>query len=156
MAALPAPLTTATAPVAVAPPPTAAASDSAPTIATGGGLDLSGLKSGGPRPELDPQGAGGGKATASGCYAQGDIQRVIGARQGGVRRLCWTNATTSSTSVGVNVSMTIGPQGNVERVSATGDDGSVARCVESDVRRWTFPAGGCSQRTTFSLKFIRQ
>jgi hypothetical protein len=58
--------------------------------------------------------------------------------------------------VSISVSVTIGPAGNVQSVSATGDDGSVARCVESDVRRWTFPAGGCSQQTTFSLKFIRQ
>ncbi len=147
---------TSTAIVAAAPAATLAATETAPTIATGGGLDLSGLRTSGPRPDLDPQGTGGGKATAGGCYAQSDIQRVIGTRQGGVRRLCWTNATTSSTSVGVNVSMTIGPQGNVESVAATGDDASVARCVEGDVRRWTFAAGGCSQRTTFSLKFIRQ
>ncbi len=146
-----------TALVAPLPPATTSVTPSATaaTSATGGGLDLSGLGSSGPRPELDP-GGNSGKTPAGGCYAQADIQRVIGAHQGGVRRVCWTNATTNSSSASISVSMTIGPQGNVESVSANGDDASVARCVENDVRRWTFPAGGCSERTSFSLKFIRQ
>ncbi len=147
------PLTTTTA--SGLPAPSTSAAPTATTSAPIGGLDLSGLRGSGPRPEQD-QSENGGKAPGSGCYAQSDIQRVIGAHQGAVKRTCWTNVATTSNSASINVSITIGPQGTVESASASGDDSSVARCVENDVRRWTFPAAGCSEKTAFSLKFIRQ
>jgi len=58
--------------------------------------------------------------------------------------------------VNVGVSMTIGPDGSAQSVAANGDEPSVAKCIENDVRGWRFPAMGCSQKTNFSLKFVRQ
>jgi hypothetical protein len=52
--------------------------------------------------------------------------------------------------------VTIGPDGVPQNASASGDDPSVAKCVENDVRGWHFPALGCSQKTGFSFKFVRQ
>ena len=59
-------------------------------------------------------------------------------------------------SVNVGVSMTIAPDGSAQSVSASGDELSVAKCIENDVRGWRFPAMGCSQKTSFSFKFVRQ
>jgi hypothetical protein len=56
----------------------------------------------------------------------------------------------------VSVSLTIGPDGSPQAVSANADESSVAKCVENDVRSWRFPAMGCSQQTSFSFHFVRQ
>jgi hypothetical protein len=52
--------------------------------------------------------------------------------------------------------LTIGPDGSAQDVRTSGDEVSVADCVENGVREWRFPAKGCSQKTGFSFKFVRQ
>ena len=52
--------------------------------------------------------------------------------------------------------MTVGADGSAQGVSASGDEPSVAKCIENDVRGWHFPAMGCSQKTGFPFKFVRQ
>ena len=142
---------------------TVAATLSAASVArpsSGGGLDLSGL--GGSHhtslPEDEPAGAGGAAAagrSSESCFSQGQILAVVNQYQTAVKRACWDRAAGSLDSVSVQVSLTIGPGGDVQSVAASGEP-TVARCVEASVRTWRFPAMGCVQRTAFSYKFVRQ
>ena len=59
-------------------------------------------------------------------------------------------------SANVSVTMTVAGDGSAQSVSATGDDPAVAQCIATDVRNWHFPALGCSQKTGFGFKFVRQ
>jgi hypothetical protein len=134
------------------------AAPGATATATGGGhgpLDLHGLTGSGITPTDDPGGSEGPKAPGQ-CFSEGQVQQVIGLHQVSIRRACWERSATQKLSVNVSVSLTIGPDGSPQGVSASGDDSAVAHCIENDVRSWHFPAMGCSQRTAFSFKFVRQ
>jgi hypothetical protein len=134
---------------------TTAPTASATTTGTGGQkLDLGGLKglSGVPTENT----AGGNNAAAGQCLSEGQVRSVIASREYAIRKVCWLNSPSTRPSANISVFVSIGPNGNVESVSATGDDPVVAKCVESNVRSWSFPAGGCTQKTGFSFKFLRQ
>ena len=90
------------------------------------------------------------------CISGGQVQQVIGLHQLAIRRTCWERNPTVKPTVNVSVSLTVGPDGSAQGVSASGDEPSVAKCIENDVRGWHFPAMGCSQKTGFSFKFVRQ
>jgi predicted Zn finger-like uncharacterized protein len=122
---------------------------------TGRSLDLHSLaQNSNVGPGEDP-GQDGPKAPGQ-CFSQGQVQQVIGLHQVSIRRACWERDPTTKPSVNVAVSMTIGTDGSPQGVSASGDEASVAKCIENDVRGWHFPAMGCSQKTGFSFKFVRQ
>lgn len=150
-AASAAPASTKVAVAAGGPRPSAAAG---PT-STGRSLDLHSLaQNSNVGPGEDP-GSEGPKAPGQ-CFSSGQVQQVIGMHQLAIRRACWERDPTTKASVNVSVSMTIGPDGSPQGVSASGDEASVAKCIENDVRNWHFPAMGCSQKTGFSFKFVRQ
>jgi predicted Zn finger-like uncharacterized protein len=131
-----------------------AAGPAAPT-STGRSLDLHSLaQNSNVGPAADP-GSDGPKAPGQ-CFSSGQVQQVIGLHQLAIRRACWERDPTTKPSVNVGVSMTIGADGIPQGVSASGDEASVAKCIENDVRGWHFPAMGCSQKTGFSFKFVRQ
>lgn len=90
------------------------------------------------------------------CFSQGQVQSVIGMHQLAIRRSCWERDPTTKPTVNVSVSMTIGTDGTAQSVAASGDESTVVKCIENDVRGWHFPAMGCSQKTGFSFKFVRQ
>jgi predicted Zn finger-like uncharacterized protein len=176
------------APVAVAPPPTAAPvvqAPAPPTVAptvdpapsasvaaaptthlggtghaasaptsTGRSLDLHSLAGSNVAPGEEP--GGDAPAAAGQCLSGGQVQQVIQNHQLAIRRSCWERNPTVKPTVNVSVSMTVGADGSAQGVSASGDEISVAKCIENDVRGWRFPAMGCSQRTGFSFKFVRQ
>ncbi len=175
-AATAAAVTVATAPTAVLPTAEPAASASAPTSApnqlrgpaVGGGshnpvvapppgrsLDLHSLTQGtSVAPGEEP---GGESAPAPGqCLSGGQVQQVIQLHQLALRRACWERNPTTKPTVNVSVQMTVGPDGSAQGVSTSGDEPSVTKCIETDVRGWHFPAMGCSQKTGFSFKFVRQ
>jgi predicted Zn finger-like uncharacterized protein len=138
-------------------PKTAIATGAAATTATAGGrsLDLHSLTQNSnvaPTAE-DPN--EGPKAPGQ-CFSQGQVQSVIGMHQLAIRRSCWERDPTTKPTVNVSVSMTIGTDGSAQAVAASGDESSVVKCIENDVRGWHFPAMGCSQKTGFSFKFVRQ
>jgi hypothetical protein len=54
------------------------------------------------------------------------------------------------------VTLTVAADGAAQGVTATGDDPAVAKCIETDIKNWRFPAMGCSQKTGFGFKFVRQ
>lgn len=120
-----------------------------------GPLDLGGLGGGSIRPTDDTSGGDAPKAPGQ-CFSSGQVSQVIGLHQPGIRRSCWERNPTTKPTVNVSVSLTIGADGSPGGVSASAEEPSVAKCVENDVRTWRFPAMGCSQATSFSLKFVRQ
>jgi predicted Zn finger-like uncharacterized protein len=126
----------------------------APTI-PGRSLDLHSLAGTNVAPSEDP--GGGDAPSAPGqCISGGQVQQVIGLHQVAIRRACWERNPTVKPTVSVNVALTVGADGSAQGVSASGDEPSVAKCIENDVRGWHFPAMGCSQKTAFSLKFVKQ
>lgn len=127
----------------------------APAAAGGRSLDLHSLtQTSNIAPTVEDTGEGP-KAPGQ-CFSQGQVQQVIGLHQVAIRRSCWERDPTTKPTVNVSVSMTIGADGSTQSVAASGDEGSVAKCIENDVRSWHFPAMGCSQKTGFSFKFVRQ
>jgi predicted Zn finger-like uncharacterized protein len=151
--------------VAAAPSATAARG---PAVAMGGGshasaapatpgraLDLHSITGGTVAPTEDPGGSDA-PAAAGQCLSGGQVQQVIGLHQLAIRRTCWERNPTVKPTVNVSVALTVGPDGSAQNVSTSGDELSVAKCIENDVRGWHFPAMGCSQKTGFSFKFVRQ
>jgi predicted Zn finger-like uncharacterized protein len=123
--------------------------------APGRSLDLHSLAGGNVAPSDDP-GNGDAPAVAGQCISGGQVQQVIGLHQLAIRRTCWERNPTAKPTVNVSVALTVGPDGSAQNVSTSGDELSVAKCIENDVRGWHFPAMGCSQKTGFSFKFVRQ
>jgi len=122
----------------------------------GRALDLHALAQNAPTiAPVDELGGDAPKAAGQ-CFSEGQVQQVIGLHQVAIRRACWERNPTAKLTVNVSVSMTIGSDGSAQSVAANGDEPSVAKCIENDVRGWRFPAMGCSQKTNFSLKFVRQ
>jgi predicted Zn finger-like uncharacterized protein len=90
------------------------------------------------------------------CQSEGQVQQVIAQHQTAIRRTCWERSQTEKPAASVAVALTIAPDGSPQGVSVTGDDPTVTKCIEDDLHSWHFPAMGCSQKTAFSLKFVRQ
>ncbi len=122
---------------------------------SGRSLDLHGLAQG---TSVAPGEEPGGESTAPAgqCLSGGQVQQVIQLHQLALRRACWERNPTTKPTVSVGVQLTVGPDGSAQGVSTTGDEPSVTKCIETDVRGWHFPAMGCSQKTGFSFKFVRQ
>jgi predicted Zn finger-like uncharacterized protein len=153
----PAPVATTTAaPTAHAPSAGGAPHVAAPPANTGRSLDLHSLAGGSNVAPGEDPGGGDAPAAAGQCISGGQVQQVIQNHQLAIRRSCWERNPTAKPTVNVSVSMTVGADGSAQSVSASGDEISVAKCIENDVRGWRFPAMGCSQRTGFSFKFVRQ
>ncbi|HEX4445342.1 MAG TPA: GYF domain-containing protein [Polyangiaceae bacterium] len=122
---------------------------------TGKTIDLGGLA--GNRVALPGEETNDAPAAAGQCLSSGQVQQVIQNHQISVRRACWERNPTTKPSVNVSVSMTVGADGSAQGVTATSnDDTSVANCIQTEVRTWRFPSMGCSQKTGFSFKFVRQ
>lgn len=141
-------------PVAMGGPARSGATNNAGAGPAHGPLDLHGLTGNAVTP-TDDTGDNGPKAPGQ-CFSSGQVTQVIGLHQPGIRRACWERNPTTKPTVNVSVSLTIGPDGSPQSVSANADESSVAKCVENDVRSWRFPAMGCSQQTSFSFHFVRQ
>jgi hypothetical protein len=120
-------------------------------LGTGKSLNLGGL--GGHGPNLDDM---EGAAVPGQCISGSQVQQVIANHQVAIRRACWERGPSAKPSANVSVTMTVAADGSAQGVSATGDDPAVAKCIETDVKNWRFPAMGCSQKTGFGFKFVRQ
>ena len=108
-------------------------------------------------------GPGGVDSTLPQQLDQGDIERVVAAHRVSVKRGCWEPALASRDpkapkSAKVTVSITIGPGGNVTSASASGGAGfpSLASCVSSRVRAWSFPRSGGESRANIPFAFFSQ
>jgi predicted Zn finger-like uncharacterized protein len=125
------------------------------TAAAHGPLDLNGVGGTGPRP-VDDQGGDNGQKPSGTGITSGQVQNVIQQHQAGIKRACWERSPSTKPAVNISISLTVGGDGSAQGVSASGDDASIAMCVQNDVRNWRFPAMGNSQATAFSLHFVRQ
>jgi predicted Zn finger-like uncharacterized protein len=135
--------------------PAGALARAAPSAtSTGRSLNLSGLGSNGVALADDPS-SDGPKAPGQ-CLSEGQVQKVVQLHMVPVRRTCWERSQSNKPSVNVNVTLTVGADGSAQNVSASGDDPTVAKCIENDVRGWRFPAMGCTQRTAIPFKFLLQ
>lgn len=100
------------------------------------------------------QQAGGGQLDAT------SIQRTVSTYVPAVRRGCWQPALDARSpdapsSARVVATITVAPSGAVDNVTSTGDPAGypgLARCIESRVRGWKFPAG--SGTTTANVPFV--
>ena len=88
------------------------------------------------------------------------IQSTVARYTAGVKRGCWqpaleTRDRDAPSSARVNVTITVGPSGSVQDVSASGDPRGypgLSSCITSKVRSWQFPAGSSS--TTVNVPFV--
>jgi predicted Zn finger-like uncharacterized protein len=129
----------------------------ATTTSTGRSLDLHSLtQSGTGISPTDEPASDAPKSTASGSLTEAQIAPVVGLHRPGVSRGCWDRNPTAKPAVNVTVTLTVTADGSPQNVSATGDDPSVAKCIENDVRNWKFPASGGGQKIAIPFKFVRQ
>lgn len=117
-------------------------------------VDLSGLMGNTNGPST---GSGGAGAGSGGGLDAASVQRVVRDRQAGVKRTCWERGgSDQKSSANVNVSVNVAPNGSVSSASATGDDPVVAKCIENQVKTWSFPAPGSQTTINIPFHFVRQ
>jgi predicted Zn finger-like uncharacterized protein len=103
-----------------------------------------------------PNAGGPGESAGSGGGAQlteDQVRSVLAMHTAGVKRTCWERVQTQSSSVNVTVHIVAGGSGQVTSATATGNDPVVAHCIETEVRRWTFPGSGAID---IPFHFLRQ
>ncbi|KAK4045178.1 hypothetical protein OUZ56_032586 [Daphnia magna] len=131
----------------------AAAASAAPAVNNdlksllGSGSGPAGPASGG-----SSSGGGGG----GGGLTQADISNVVSSRSVAIKRTCYERGNSTANSVNVTAKITVAPSGNVQNVSASGNDGAIAKCIEGQIRTWKFPAPGSTTEITVPFKFVRQ
>jgi hypothetical protein len=139
-----------------APAASPASPATAPAAPARGPLDLHSLTQDQTRvaPTEDP---GGDAPRAPGqCFSAGQVQQFVSNHLSAIQRVCWERNPTNRPAVNVNVTFTVDPDGSVQGVSATGDEPSIAKCIENEVHAWHFPGMGCSQKMNVPFHFVRQ
>jgi hypothetical protein len=94
--------------------------------------------------------------SAGGTFDAGAIERVVNSRKAGVKRTCLDRGGSSAGSTKVTASLTIAPNGSVQNVSTAGNDPSVAKCIEQQLRGWSFPPPGEVKQVQIPFVFVRQ
>jgi predicted Zn finger-like uncharacterized protein len=119
------------------------------------GLDLGSLSTSGGGPAVGPNPGAG--AAGGGGLDQAAVERVVAGHRNGVKRTCWERGGDQKAS-GVNVTVTanVAPDGSVASTSSSGDDPVVAKCIETQVKSWRFPAPGAATTLNIPFKFVRQ
>ncbi len=117
-------------------------------------LDLGGL--GGPSATKLPSDPSGAGPSAGGGFDQGAIERVVAARKSGVKRTCLDRSASTSSSTKVTATITIAPNGTVQNVTSAGDEPVVAKCIEQQLRGWSFPPPGEVKQVQIPFVFVRQ
>ena len=121
-----------------------------------GGIDLGNLVPGGGGPNVGPTSPGSGPG---GGLDGAGVERVVASHRNGVKRTCWERGgADQKSSVNVTITANVAPNGSVASTSSSGDDPVVAKCIESQVKTWQFPAPGGNTNTTINIpfKFVRQ
>jgi eukaryotic-like serine/threonine-protein kinase len=116
-------------------------------------LDLRALSAGG-SPKLDTSGPSPGAGEPT--FDQGAIERVVNTRKAGVKRTCLERSASRASSTKVTAALTIAPNGTVQDVTTTGDDPAVAKCIEQQLRGWSFPPPGETKQVQIPFVFVRQ
>jgi len=129
-------------------PAVAAAKPNASAVADPALRDLIASTGTGPAP--------GGGTTGGGTTArltEDETRAVVTLHNLAVRRTCWDRNPSTAPSVNETVHIVIADNGQVTEASATGNDPVVGHCLEEEVRRWKWPAGG---EVSVPFHFLRQ
>lgn len=116
--------------------------------------DLLGAKSPASGPKIDTSGPS--PTAGGGTFDQAAIERVVNARKTGVKRTCLERSAGGAGSTRVVAALTIAPNGSVQNVSTSGNDPAVGRCIEQQLRSWSFPAPGETKQVQIPFVFVRQ
>ena len=108
-----------------------------------------GLAGPGPGGPAGPSAGGGG-------FDQASIERVVNSRKAGVKRTCLERSASTASTTKVTAMLTIAPSGAVQSVTSTGDEPVVAKCIEQQLRNWSFPAPGEVKQVQIPFVFVRQ
>jgi hypothetical protein len=86
------------------------------------------------------------------------VERVVAAHRSAIKRRCWEPQESAPSSVSVSVSLTVGTDGAVSRTWSTSDNPVIAKCIETEVKTWRFPAQAGREPMTLTIpfKFVRQ
>jgi tRNA A-37 threonylcarbamoyl transferase component Bud32 len=87
------------------------------------------------------------------CVSEEQLEKLVHQHMTHLNRMCFERSESERPSVDVNATVAIGADGFPLSVTTTGDDPSVARCVETHVRLWHFPVVGCTQKISIPLRF---
>jgi eukaryotic-like serine/threonine-protein kinase len=115
-------------------------------------LDVKGIS--GPSTGLNP--GGPSPSVGGGTFDQGAIERVVNSRKAGVKRTCLERSANTAGSTKVTATLTIAPNGSVQNVTSQGDNPVVARCIEQQLRSWSFPPPGETKTVQIPFVFIKQ
>jgi serine/threonine protein kinase len=105
---------------------------------------------------IDVGGPSGPSGGGGGTFDQAAIERVINSRKAGVKRLCLERSTSTAPTTKVTTMLTIAPAGTVQSVTSASDDAVVAKCIEQQVAKWTFPPPGEVKTVQIPFVFVRQ
>ena len=117
------------------------------------GIDLGGL-AGGTGPTVGPNTTSGGNA--GGQIDQNALEGVVRTHQVGVRRACWERGPGEgkpSAKVTVTISLS---GGTLSSASSSGTDASIGKCIENNVRQWSFSSVSGSGSVAIPFSFVRQ
>jgi hypothetical protein len=82
-------------------------------------------------------------AGSSGALTPMEIENVVASRRKAIHHDCWGRLRPEAGSVvKVTLEIVVGANGDVVSAVATGTDALVASCIETNARRWQFPAHG--------------
>ncbi|WP_394837878.1 zinc-ribbon domain-containing protein [Pendulispora rubella] len=119
--------------------------------------DLSDLLKGSGSGPSSGSGNSGSASGGGGSLTEDQIRAVLNQHSLGVRRNCWERGSTGQvSSVNVGVRIVVNGQGQVTSANADGNDPAIAKCIETSVRSWTFPATGGTSTVNIPFKFVRQ
>jgi predicted Zn finger-like uncharacterized protein len=140
--------------------PVAVAAKTAPAPSSTGraAADLGSLlgSSGSTGPNVG-SGPAGPSAGGGGTLDEAAIMRTVNGRKAGIKRSCIDRAGAQASTVKVTANITIAPNGTVQNVTASGDDPVAAKCMESQIRTWTFaPPPGETKSVSIPFVFVRQ
>jgi eukaryotic-like serine/threonine-protein kinase len=93
---------------------------------------------------------------SAGTFDSGAIERVVNTRKAGVKRTCLERSTSTASSTKVTATLTIAPSGTVQDVTSTSNEPAVAKCIEQQMRSWTFPPPGEVKTVQIPFVFVRQ
>jgi hypothetical protein len=99
---------------------------------------------------------GGPGPSGGGAFDQAAIERVVNARKAGVKRTCLERSSSTASTTKVTATITIAPNGSVQNVSTAGDDPTVGKCIEQQLRTWSFPPPGDTKQVQIPFVFVRQ
>jgi hypothetical protein len=71
-----------------------------------------------------------------------EVSAVLRAKTNSIPKMCWNPGPSTARTVKETVHLVISNQGQVTQATATGNDAAVGKCIETQVRTWTFPGPG--------------